>query len=391
MPLLRARHVYLGEGSWLSPGEIEIAGGRVARLRRARGRVPDQVLLPGLVDAHVHLQLEPLRARERDFLRWVRRVMAAAAGRTRAQWVASATSSLRGLLAEGTTAVGEIDSSGFAALALRAVPLAGCCYREVTGFHLGRDEAARLLRQRASAGTRACPAGWSPHAPYSVSPALLQAAAAGGRRLAIHAAEVPEEQEFLRTGRGGFADLLRELGRLPQGHRPAGVGAIRHLERLGVLGPRTLLVHCQELERGDAARIAAAGSSIAVCPGTIAWFGREPPPVPQWLRMGITVGLGTDSRASNTGLSMQQELRLAARFWPGLSPASLLDLATSGGARALHRPGLGRIARGGRADLLVVDSAGDDPRPALESFVHEGAVPAQVWLGGRRCGKPARR
>jgi len=385
MHFLRARHVWLGERGWLSPGELGWdAAGRLVVLRRARGRVDDLVVLPGLVDAHAHLQLEPLAVVERRFLPWVRAVLAARAGRSPRQDRRTAVAALRQLRAGGTTAVGEIDSTGQSPAAFAAVPLAGRCYQELTGYHLDASAArARIAERERPAGAN-CAAGLSPHAPYSASAPLIVAAHRRRRHLAIHCAEVPEEQEFLRRGRGPFAELLQQLGRLPAGHRPPGVGAVRHLRALGVLGPRTQLVHCQELERGDAALLAATRTPVVVCPGTIEWFRRTPPPVPGWLRAGIRVALGTDSRASNVDLSMPRELLRAARCWPGLAPETLLQMATAFGGVSLGRPRLGRIARGGRADLCALPAGTDAPARALEEFVHGARRIAAVWLGGAR-------
>jgi cytosine/adenosine deaminase-related metal-dependent hydrolase len=223
-------------------------------------------------------------------------------------------------------------------------------------------------------------AGLSPHAPYSVSADLFRAAGKRARYLAVHCAELPEEQEFLRSGGGPFAALLERLGRMPAGYRPPGCGAVRHLERLGLLRSTTQLVHCQELERGDLGRIAASGASIAVCPGTISYFRRSPPDVPLWLRRGVPVALGTDSRASNEAMSMRAELRRAARLWPTLSPAALFDMATRGGGRALGAAH-GALRRGRRADLVVV-RLGGEWCPALERFVQGRGEVERVVLGG---------
>ena len=157
---------------------------------------------------------------------------------------------------------------------------------------------------------------------------------------------------------------------------------MRWLEQSGVLGPRTQLIHCQELERGDLARIAAAGASIVVCPGTIEYFGRRPPPVPRWLASGIPVALGTDSRASNTGLCMRRELRRAARLWPELAPAQLLAMATTHGARSLDLP-VGRLRRGSRADLLVIPAAAT-AAATVQGFVAGAAPEPVVYAAGRR-------
>lgn len=371
------------DGAWLSPGEIAWGSdGRVTALRRPRGPVADLAVFPSLVNAHVHLQLPALPRAPRRFDAWLRAVMAAQGRLDPRQLLAIAAAHLDELRASGTGAVGEIDSSGLAGAALARARMRGRVYRELTGFHLDRSAAAALVRARRAAGTRDCPAGLSPHAPYSVSSALFRAAVAARVALSVHVAETEDEQRFLRTGRGPFADLLAELGRLPPSYRPPGTGAVRHLERLGVLRPTTLLVHCQELERGDVARIAAAGAAIAVCPGTIEWFSRAAPPVPRWLAAGIPVALGTDSRASNRGMSMVAELRRAARLWPQLAPDALLELATGNGARALGRPGLGRLRRGGRADFFAIRAAATGAA-SLQRLLHGPAAILGVWSEGR--------
>jgi cytosine/adenosine deaminase-related metal-dependent hydrolase len=379
---LAARCVLLESGLELCPGELVWdATGTITALRRPRGPIADLCVLPGLVNAHAHLQIEPVDA-PRVFLPWVRAVIAARLATSPAAMDAATRTAARQLLAEGVTAVGEIDSTGRTPRALAGTGLAGRCYQELTGFHLDASASRKLVRDRRGEAVSGLLAGLSPHAPYSVSPALFQAAAKATRHLAIHCAELPEEQQFLREGTGPFADLLRNLGRLPAGFRAPRVGAVRWLERLGVLRPGTQLVHCQELERGDLARIAASGAGIAVCPGTIAWFSRTPPPVPKWLAAGIDVALGTDSRASSDAFSLRAELRAAARFWPELSPQQLFTMATVAGGRTLGRPRLGRLVRGGRADFLCVTARSDRALAHLEPFVHGELAVARVFAAG---------
>lgn len=384
MRSLAARHVFVGTG-WISPGLIAWdRDGVVRRVAKAPKdvRVADVAVLPGLVNAHAHLQLDTVGEPPSTFVEWVGKVMAARGRATAAALAATARAHLDELLRGGCTAVGEIDSVGTSPRAIARAGFAGRCYQEVTGFHLGPKEARALLRARAQPGTLACPSGFSPHAPYSVSPELFDACRARRVATTVHVAELPEEQQFLRTGRGPFRDLLEKLGRLPADFAPSGVGAVRHLELLGCLSPRTLLVHCQELERGDAARIAVSGAPVVVCPGTIRYFSRVPPPVEEWLRRGIPVALGSDSRASNRAMSMQHELAEAARMWPGLHPLQLLAMATENGARGLVHCGIGRIRRGARADFFAVPCA-DGAAAAVGSFVHGESRPIAVWLAGR--------
>lgn len=382
---IAARFVALDAERVLAPGLVAWdSEGRIVSLRRLRAgearRVEDVAVLPGLVNAHAHLQLPALPRAVRRFLPWVREVMAARGACRDADMRATAVAHLRELVLSGTTAVGEIDSTGLTPSALGTVPMAGRCYRELTGFHLRGRAAAAHARAMWPSGCGSMAPGLSPHAPYSVSADLFAAAAKRSRHLAIHCAELPEEQQFLREGGGPFADLLGTLGRMPDGYRAPGCGAVRLIERLGLLRPRTQLVHCQELERGDVARIAKGGASVAVCPGTIDYFRRTPPDVPGWLRRGIPVALGTDSRASNTGMSLRSELRLAARMWPELAPSALLRMATEHGGRALGGP-FGVLRRGRRADLVVVD-AGVDWQQTLAAFVHGEAALRRVVLAG---------
>jgi cytosine/adenosine deaminase-related metal-dependent hydrolase len=380
---IAARFVALAPGAWLRDRTVAWrADGRLVALARTEP-VDEVAVLPGLVNAHAHLQIAPLPRPERDFLAWVGAVMAARGAATAADERAQLRRAIAELLAGGATAVGDIDATGRAAAELARARARSRSSRELTGFHLGAREARALVRERWRAGQGAMLPGLSPHAPYSVSAALFAAAAAKSRHLAVHCAELPEEQEFLRTGRGPFRDLLQRLGRLPAGFRPPGIGAVRWLGRVGALRAGTQLVHCQELERGDTARIAASGASIAVCPGTIAYFRRTPPPVARWLAAGIPVALGTDSAASNDGLSMRAELARAARMWPDLAPSELLAMATTHGAVSLGLRGAGRLRPGGRADLLVVPALAT-PEATLAAFVHGELPTLAVVCGGRR-------
>ncbi|MCA8963658.1 MAG: amidohydrolase family protein [Planctomycetes bacterium] len=383
---LAARRIWIDPQRSIQNAEVVWDGsGRIVALRRTRGRVRDVVLVPGLVDAHAHLQLEPLPATApRDFLPWVGAVMKQRAATAPAGMRAAARAHVKALQRDGVTAFGEIDSTGLSPAVLRAAGAAGRCYQELTGFHLTGAAARQLVQNRRVVGDGRLAAGLSPHAPYSVSGDLMRAAARRCRHLSIHCAEVPEEQQFLRTGEGPFAELLAALGRLPAGFRAPGVGAVRHLQRLGVLRPGTHLVHCQELERGDVARIRDAGAAIVVCPGTIEWFGREVPPVARWLAAGVPVAIGTDSRASNARWSLRGELALLGRMCPALSDRQLLTIATSHGAQALGRPGLGRLRRGGRADLLALPAHDGDDDALLGAFVRGELAPALVLSAGRR-------
>lgn len=364
------------------------ASGRVAAAGPSRsGRVQPWLLVPGLVDAHVHLQLPALPRAPRTFPAWLRAVIA---NRRQPRLAERAQAQTRVALAEllrsGCTAVGEIDSLGSSPDILRETGIAGRCYQEVLGFDLDARAARALVLQRTRSGTRACPAGLSPHAPYSCSPALLRAARRSGSALTVHVAEVAAEHHLLREGRGELRVLLEDLGKWPHAYQPPGCSAVALLETCGLLGPRTLLAHLQAATHEDLDLVARNGAPAVVCPATIAFFRRTPPDVSGWLRRGITVALGTDSRASSAGeLSMPAAMAEARSMWPGLAPATVLTMATRSGGVALGRPGLGRIAVGVRADLCAF---GSDPAMAADAAL-DAATSGELavvgtWVCGRR-------
>lgn len=380
----RVRCLWLSPSVSYSPGELRIEDGRVRGLGPARsGRVAPIAIFPGLVNAHTHLQLPALARPRREFLPWVNAVMALRGATTDTDRTATARAALKSLILDGVTSVGEIDSTGLSPQVLRETSMAGLCYQELVGFDLKGRAATAAVAQGLVAGSARCRSGLSPHAPYSVSRSLLKASHATGRPLSVHVAETPEEVRFLRDGKGPFRELLEGLGKIPAGFRAPGLSPVQWLDRAKVLGPRTSLIHAQHIEKEDVATIARRGSPIVVCPGTIRYFRRRPPPVPTWLDLGIPVALGTDSLSSNTELSMRAEMAQARSMWPELSPAVVLAMATLHGQRALCGQGSPGLRRGGAASFVAVPCEGDT-HECMEAFTANERQPAQIWFQGQR-------
>jgi cytosine/adenosine deaminase-related metal-dependent hydrolase len=383
---LRAAHVWCGPHRVWSPGYVRFdAAGRIEACGPSRGRATPWLIVPGLVNAHVHLQLPPL-AGPRAFVPWLRAVIASRRIATAAtDAVAHTVRALRQLLDSGCTAVGEIDSLGTSPAILRQFGVAGRCYQELLGFDVDAGQARAQLQRRRVRGDRDCPRGWSPHAPYSCSPALLRAASRTGAHLAMHVGESEPELELLQSGAGPFRDLLRDLGRWRDPYRAPGLTPVAWLAAQGALHARMLIVHAQHTSPADLARIAAARASVVVCPPTLRYFDRPAPPVDRWLAAGVNVALGTDSAASADGpLSMLATLASARRLWPGIAPEQILTMATHAAARAIGRPALGRIASGGRADLCCFRvPAGTSATAAIDLATRGELRLDTVWLAGR--------
>jgi len=389
---------------WIENGGLVVAGGRVervlaspravARAERAGARrraledtheVDGAILLPGLVNAHAHLDLTGLAGRTPRgagaFGDWIRAVLAERARRTPAELEADVVRGAERALASGTTTIGDIDSTGAGPRVLGRHALRVVQYREVLD---ARDPArstgaCREARRRWPARARRTE-GLSPHAPFTVSDELLAACGARVREeglpIAIHWAETPEEREYLLHGRGPLAAVLGP---------PPFEGTLDRLARAGLLGRRTALVHGNDPARGERERIARAGASLVHCPGSHRFFGRPPFPFAAWRRRGVPVALGTDSLASNDDLDPLREMALLRASDRGLEPTAVLAAATEHGARAL---GLGRavgcLTPGAHADAVLVVAEGAGPPELADAVTGGGARVAGVWIAGRR-------
>ena len=202
--------------------------------------------------------------------------------------------------------------------------------------------------------------------------------------LAMHLAESREEIEFLRDGRGPFRELLESRGVWDPTARPRGARPLDELRMLS-RAHRALVVHGNYLDDEEIDFLGRQRRQMAVvyCPRTHAWFGHARYPLEKLLAAGAIVALGTDSRASSPDLSLLAEMRHVAREFPAMSRATILELGTLGGARALgldardRHPGARQAGQPGRG-RLAGRRRGRSARTALG---RAGAVVA-TWVGG---------
>ena len=380
-------------------GWVEVGGGAVTgvgppasapRDTAARTvRLPSHVVLPGLVNAHTHLELSGLRGavpRADSMPDWARAVMA---GRTRlaasaaADAVAAAAAEMR---RAGTALVGDVANTRATLGCLRDGPVAAVVFREVLGFDVdgaeARSIAAALGAERAADPGPHVRVAVAAHAPYSVSPALFRelAAAAGGGPRSVHVAESAEELELLRAGTGSWRAVLEERGRWHPRWTPPGSGPVAYLDALGWVGPETLLVHGVHLAPAEIDRVAAAGATLVACPRSNAWTGAGAPPLGRFYASGTRVAVGTDSLASAPDLNLFAELAAMRRLAPAVPAAALIASATAVGAAALGAGDrFGAIAPAMPASLIAVELPGrtDD----VEEYLVSGIEPDRItWL-----------
>jgi cytosine/adenosine deaminase-related metal-dependent hydrolase len=390
---LRARWVLPIDAPPIKGGCVVLSGNRIAGVTagpRGDGRVEDLgdvALLPGLVNAHTHLEFSdlarPLGAPGMSLPAWIRLVIAERK-RGGHDAAAAVAAGLDESIKAGVTMIGEICASPDAASIVADRRPELTAFQESIGFSTARvDSAFADVARRFEAA--ASPAGLSPHAPYTVHPRLLERIVAlaieRGAPMAMHLAESPEELQLLASGDGEFRSLLDERSMWDAGAIPLGWRPMNYLQRLAE-APRALIVHGNYLAADEIDFLGQrrATMSVAYCPRTHAYFGHAAYPLEAMLAGGVRVALGTDSRASNPDLDMLSELRFAAKTHSRVAPAELLKLATLAGAEALDADArAGSLTPGKRADLIAIDcNAKADPAEAILA----GGRVRRVWIGG---------
>lgn len=291
-------------------------------------------------NAHCHLELGWLRGvlpQGVPFCDWLRLLVPRKRAVDPAVSAASALLGIEELRRTGTVAIGDIVAmdTSVAGLALEH-QMERILFREMIRFEedQGATAVAEALKRQEDAPAQPAKLvhALSPHAPYSTTGALLRTAAAEafarGQWLCIHAAETPEETEFMLHGTGPFAEYLAEVVERT-GWRIPHQSSIEWLDANGALGPGTLLAHCNEVTDSDIALIVERGARVVVCPGTHVFFRRGAFPLERLVRAGVTCYLGTDSLASNEALDMAREVRLAQELSPGLDAQFVESLASA--------------------------------------------------------------
>ena len=352
----KGRIVYVGDAASAPIGEDHDFG--------------EAILLPGLINTHTHLELTSMRGFLEDlcFNDWIDKLRSSRKeALTNEMLLDSARYGIVEGLHSGITTYADTCSTGLVMLAMLEMGVRGIMFQETFGSGPEQCEASiKALRARvaelAPLQTDLVRLGISPHAPYTVSDALYAATAEFAReegwRMGLHIAESAAEHELVCNGTGPFAEEWheRDLEVVPRGRSP-----IALLEKTGCLATSPLLIHAVRLDAEDIDVIARYGCAVAHCPASNAKFGHGISPLTELLEAGVTVGLGSDSVASNNRMDILEEARLAALFQRAARrseravPAQqALELATIGGARALRiDERVGSLEVGKDADLAV--------------------------------------
>jgi cytosine/adenosine deaminase-related metal-dependent hydrolase len=406
--LLRARVVLpvsqppIREGAVLVSGKRISAVGRWSELSADRRSqtvdLGDAVLMPGLVNAHCHLDYTDMAgqfAPPKVFADWLKLITEAKSGWSYSDYAQSWLNGAHMLVRTGTTSVADIEAvPQLLPEVWGGTPLRVFSFLEMIGIKGHRQPQAIVQetvdRIDALKGFRGRP-GLSPHAPYSTVPELLRLSAQTARRrkwrVTTHLAESVMEFEMFAHGRGEMFDWLQRSGR---DMSDCGLGSpVQHLERCGALSERLLAAHANYLDKQDATILAKRKVHVVHCPRCHFYFHHDPFPLRRLARAGVNVCLGTDSLASvyktrreSVELSLFEEMRALAKNEPSLSVRKIMQMATLNGARALGMSGqIGELSVGSFADLIALPFAGKIADIYDSVLHHQGNVAASMIDG----------
>ncbi len=398
---LQARVVYPVGRPPIEHGVVTVDGERIVAVGNAADGdhvhdLGNVALLPGLVNAHTHLEFsylkQPLGQPGMRLADWIRLVIAER-GRGDLVPTDAIVAGLSESIAAGVTTMGEIATAGPTAYSCALDVLQ---FVEVIGFSRARVVSALSAAVERIDALHDPYVGVSPHAPYTVSPALVRQllAMANHRTLpvAMHLAESVDELEFMSTGTGPLQELLEERSMWDGGAVPRGSRPLDYLRMLAE-APRALVIHGNYLDAAERAFLAeyAERMSLVYCPRTHAYFGHRPYPLVELLAAGVRVALGTDSRASNPDLDLLSEMRHVARAHPTIDSHDVLRMGTLAGAEALGRAAdVGSLAAGKLANMVAVPlpvGARGGEAELLEEMLAGTNGASAVWVRGDLIGR----
>ena len=314
------------------------------------------LIIPGLINAHTHASMALFRglADDLSLKTWLEEHIFPAEAKLDAELVrVGAELACAEMIRCGTT--GFVDMYLFedtvaetaASIGLRAWVGEGIFDFPSPSFTSGKEALSETERMISKwEGHDLITVTIDPHTPYTCGPELLKGcrdlAQRTGAMVVIHVAETSGEDKDIR--------------------RRHGMSPVHYLDSLGLLDERLLAVHCVVPDGRDIRLLADRGVRIAHCPESNLKLGSGVAPVWKFLEAGIVTSLGTDGAASNNDLDLMSEMDTAAKLPKGitkqpelLSAGEALAMATSWAADALHRPDLGRLEPGCRADMAIID------------------------------------
>jgi cytosine/adenosine deaminase-related metal-dependent hydrolase len=382
--IIRARAVVTMDGAPVENGAVAISGNRILDVgkfdevkARNSGEIVDlgeQVLLPGLINAHCHLDYTCLRDKippQKSFAGWIQAINAEKAMLAPNDYVASINEGFAEAKRFGTTTIASLTAFPQLTTQIDA-PIRTSWFAELIDIR-APERAKELIDSALEALNQTAVWGLAPHALFTASRDLFRQCEEIAQRenilLTTHLAESREEMEMFRDASGPLYEFLKSIGRsmddcgdeTPLGH----FLKIKDSSTPKAFGARNdtawLVAHLNELTENDFELLEKSNSKFHVvhCPRSHRYFGHSRIQFERLRALGFNICLGTDSLASNESLSLFTEMQAFQKNFQGVSPKEILEMTTVNPAYALRQENaLGRIRPGFQADLMAVPCSG---------------------------------
>lgn len=389
-------------GLFISEGRIVSVGDWAHISQTGSGEIfdlGDVVVLPGLINAHCHLDYTEMAGKippPKHFSDWIKAILALKASWSYSEYAASWLRGTEMLLRSGTTTVADIEAVPELLPELwAATPLRVISFLEMTGVKSDRP-AAKILKEALQKivvpRSQKNEFGLSPHALYSTKPDLLKISAEAALKknllTTMHLAESREEFDMFTSRSGALFDWLKNQRDMVDCGE---VTPLQAVAKSGLLDSRLLAVHVNHLGVGDAELLASKNCSVVHCPSSHAYFGHALFPFEELKRAGANVCLGTDSLAScnpekgqKPELNMFLEMQRFATAFPGVSPMEIIRMSTLNAAKALYKKGLiGEFAPNACADFVALPLPKARRKDIAEAILNHKGTVSETWVSGK--------
>ncbi len=359
----RAGWIIIDAHTIISNGYIEVESGKIKGVHQGR---PKQnhidhgpgVLMPPLVNAHLHLELSALKNKvsyNNSFRSWVQSLLEKRSRLSEYDLIKAGQKAAQILVQQGHLYVADISTLGIGQTILNGIDIHGVCFHEYLG------SAINLIDTKKTDTLSTSVAG---HAPHTTAPTLLKIlkkkSDAALLPFSIHVAESNDEIQFIKDKKGPWADFLTSRGIDWSSWDIGNKTPVSYIHDLGLLGPSTLVVHLLKVSENDLQMIARTKTKVCVCPRSNYNLHNTLPDIEALLKHSIAPALGTDSLASCDSLNILDEMKFIRKRYPNISDETLFCMGTLNGAGALGLDHItGTLSKGKKAYFIYrsIDTA----------------------------------
>ncbi len=369
----RAGWVVADAHTVIKNGCVEIENGIIKDARNSR---PGEesidhgpgILMPPLVNAHLHIELSALKNAvpfDKGFRFWVKALLEKREALGEKKLIKEAVKAMDELYASGTLYVGDISTLNLTGPLFKESSLKGICFNEYLG------NTAQNLFVRKDNDISFSLAG---HAPHTTSPELLAALKKktneAGLPFSIHLAESEDESKFIWEAKGPWAEFLISRGINYSSWGAGGKSPVEYIHDMGLLGSLTIAVHLLDVDQADLKKLVDLKTKVCICPRSNLNLHHKLPDIELMIESGITPALGTDSLASCGSLSIFDEMAFVKQNYPGLSCKTIFSMGTINGAKALGlERETGTLSKGKKANFLYLPAAANNSNEVFRKIV----------------------